>query len=187
MNAAGDKVALPTLRRQAKHRWMSERKVSLTDGRDVWYGRWIEVPMMNGCYSLHYHDLKQLEEEGCVRINRHRHSRAGQLLIFVLRFAPRLYHIRRLNRTCLLDDCEPLAGDSGREGRMRRTAAIYWWLHERAVDGIYEGTVYDIPQADMSLPTAKSHFAKLERLELIRKINVGKGYEIPRYEIGDVK
>ena len=70
---------------------------------------------------------------------------------------------------------------------MRRTAGMYWWLSNHTMDNIYEGTVYDIPQGDMSLPAAKRHFSKLEQLGLVEKINIGKGYEIPRYRIGAAK
>ena len=70
---------------------------------------------------------------------------------------------------------------------MRKTAAVYWWLKDNAIDDVFEGTMYDVPQGDMSLPTAKAHFAKLEKLGLVQKLNGGKGYEIPQYRIGDTR
>ena len=70
---------------------------------------------------------------------------------------------------------------------MRKTAGMYWWLKDNAIDNIYEGSVYDVPQGDMSLPTAKAHFGKLETLGLVQKLNGGKGYEIPQYKIKEVK
>ena len=181
------KVALPTARRQAKYLWMKERHIAVTDGGHIWRGNWIEVPKLGICYSAHYDDLKQLEEEHCIKIDKPRNKRAGQTLTFLLKFAPQIYHTRHPNRVELLAHTDPLKGDSGRMGRMRKTAGMYCWLKDNAIDGVFEGTVYDVPQADMSLPTAKAHFAKLEKLGLVQKLNGGKGYEIPQYKIKEVK
>ena len=115
------------------------------------------------------------------------YSEFGQKLTFLLIYAPRIYRVRTPNLNETLPDTEPLKNDTGREGRMRKTAAIYNWLKEEATDNIFEGTVYDIPQADMSIPTAKAHFKKLEALGLVQKLNGGKGYEIPQYKIGEVR
>lgn len=180
MSGVDGQVSKSSYRRLQKWLWLNQHAQRIGN-ISVYTGRPQDIPLLGVTVSQHYHDLDTLRKKKHIKMLRR--CANGPIHGIGLMDRPLLHHRHMRNTTASVGETEPLAGDSGRRGRMERTAAIHRWLITQMMGGIWDGNEYDIPQSDMALGTVREHLKRLRDLGYLRKLKTGSFGRKPEWVV----